>query len=129
MHKSNKLFENHDQPPTNYVQGGNPDLRKYLTQQLDLIESELARGRKARLSVLNRCFENFHQLITKADQAGISLRERNALYVRAFDLRDLDKEIASSSESTTHSSQSKLPSRSMRRSRLTFREKQLEIDI
>ena len=129
MHKSNKLFENQNQPSTNCVQGGNPDLRKYLTQQLDLIESELARGRKARLSVLNRCFENFHQLIATADQAGISLRERNALYVRAFDLRDLDKEIASSSESTTHSSQSKLPSRSMRRSRLTFREKQLEIDI
>lgn len=88
------LFPDHnDSPPVDFVAGGNPKLRAYLTHKLDLIARECSLGSRASIEAMNRAYSGFYIFITKAESAGIELRERHELNLRSFDLRDLMDEI------------------------------------
>ena len=127
---NNELKLSHERAPSvEFIRGGNCELRAYLERQLQVAENEISRGRSADHSTIERALTSFHTFITKAQQAGISLHDRHAMYMRSFDLRDEAKALQLEREGALERGAIAVKSTKLKQTHPAYKEVQLEIEI
>ena len=100
-----------------------------MERQLQVAENEISRGRSADHSTIERALTSFHTFIVKAQQAGISLHDRHAMYMRSFDLRDEAKALQLEREGALERGAIAVKSTKLKQTHPAYKEVQLEIEI